>query len=160
MSDRPELPEHGCECRDVHCGAREHGECSPCGTPRALHVVALTSDPDNAFHFCAGCYAEAIASGQWDRCEAEALRCVECGSFDISTDASARWDFEAQEFVLSGCQDETYCEPCGGERLCEWVIGERSDVRAVIAAQRELDAIKRQEQETEHAARDGAAEGE
>lgn len=42
--------------------------------------------------------------------------CSECGSTDVSKDATARWDEDRQEWVLSAVHDKpNFCEPCGGE---------------------------------------------
>ncbi len=41
--------------------------------------------------------------------------CSHCRSEDVSVDASARWDDEAQNYVLSGTYDNTDCHHCDGE---------------------------------------------
>lgn len=41
--------------------------------------------------------------------------CTKCGGRNVSLDASARWDEIAQEWSLSGTQDQAYCDDCGGE---------------------------------------------
>lgn len=41
------------------------------------------------------------------------MACRDCGSFDVSVDAFAQWDFAAQDWALSGLLDETTCELCG-----------------------------------------------
>jgi hypothetical protein len=44
-------------------------------------------------------------------------RCTACGGTDISYDASAEWDAEQQQFVVSSTYDACFCnsEQCQGE---------------------------------------------
>lgn len=42
--------------------------------------------------------------------------CPECGSDNVSRDATAHWCIETQEWELSSVQDQGYCEDCGEER--------------------------------------------
>jgi len=44
--------------------------------------------------------------------------CEHCGNDNISRDATAEWDIETQEWVLSSVQDATYCEDCDCEIKC------------------------------------------
>jgi hypothetical protein len=44
------------------------------------------------------------------------IRCATCGSTDVRRDALASWNFEEQEWQLSGVLDEGYCEDCGMAR--------------------------------------------
>lgn len=39
--------------------------------------------------------------------------CPDCGSTEITIDASATWDNEKQDWVLAGTQDNATCENCG-----------------------------------------------
>ena len=41
------------------------------------------------------------------------LRCPACGSGNISSDATAHWDLEAQAWVLASTQDHETCDDCG-----------------------------------------------
>lgn len=43
--------------------------------------------------------------------------CEECGSTNVTKDASARWDVAAQDWSLSGLQDCEVCDDCGGENI-------------------------------------------
>ena len=45
--------------------------------------------------------------------------CKKCGSNNVTRDASAEWDAEAQEWVLSAVNDQGYCNECGGEAELE-----------------------------------------
>lgn len=45
-------------------------------------------------------------------------RCPECGS-EVTSDASAAWDTERQEWSLAGVQDQKYCTKCDWEGLPE-----------------------------------------
>lgn len=47
-------------------------------------------------------------------------RCAECGSNQISVDATAQWDVEEQDWVLCGTCDHTVCEDCGSEAQPDW----------------------------------------
>lgn len=46
--------------------------------------------------------------------------CSECGSDDVLMDAYARWDVDAQEWVLNSTHDDTVCERCEGECSLDW----------------------------------------
>lgn len=41
--------------------------------------------------------------------------CPDCGSTDVSRDATARWDEEAQAWEISGLHDGFYCDACDSE---------------------------------------------
>jgi len=41
--------------------------------------------------------------------------CPQCASPNVSVDATARWDFEAQDWVLSSTFDDRTCDDCGCE---------------------------------------------
>jgi hypothetical protein len=41
--------------------------------------------------------------------------CSECGSDNVSCDATAEWDVETQAWVLRGTFQNTDCDDCGGE---------------------------------------------
>lgn len=41
--------------------------------------------------------------------------CAKCGSPDVTRDATAAWDADAQDWSLCGVQDQGYCDDCGGE---------------------------------------------
>lgn len=40
------------------------------------------------------------------------VTCPVCGSPDVAADASAKWDFEAQEWSISGIYDDKTCQTC------------------------------------------------
>ena len=42
--------------------------------------------------------------------------CPVCGSPDVTCDATAKWDFEAQDWSLAGTMDEKTCQTCGYEK--------------------------------------------
>jgi hypothetical protein len=50
-------------------------------------------------------------------------RCRHCGSGEISRDANACWDEEAQAWVLLATYDSQTCERCGADsnHLIDWV---------------------------------------
>lgn len=41
--------------------------------------------------------------------------CPVCGSPDVTCDATAKWDFESQQWVHGGVQDDKTCQTCGYE---------------------------------------------
>ncbi|SDA14765.1 hypothetical protein [Sphingomonas sp. NFR15] len=41
------------------------------------------------------------------------VTCPKCGSPNVCCDAAARWDIEAQDWVLAGAHDAKTCEDCG-----------------------------------------------
>jgi hypothetical protein len=41
--------------------------------------------------------------------------CPNCGSDDICADAAARWDVDAQDWVLTHVMDEVTCQACDYE---------------------------------------------
>ena len=43
------------------------------------------------------------------------ITCPQCGSPDVLCDATARWDFEAQDWSLSGTNDDRTCQSCDYE---------------------------------------------
>jgi hypothetical protein len=49
--------------------------------------------------------------------------CGRCGSDSLARDASARWDADAQAWIISGVYDCTFCDDCSAESddLCEWI---------------------------------------
>lgn len=47
--------------------------------------------------------------------------CCKCGSDNISRDAYARWDEDAQEWSLSSVQDFAVCEDCDAEKCMQEV---------------------------------------
>ena len=48
------------------------------------------------------------------------LTCKHCGSTDVRRGARAKWDVEAQKWVLASLLDDTDCAECGAEsRLIE-----------------------------------------
>lgn len=48
--------------------------------------------------------------------------CNNCGSDDITCDATARWDVDTQNWELSGTFDSKTCGNCGYEKdYCDWV---------------------------------------
>lgn len=46
--------------------------------------------------------------------------CKECGSKDVTMDAIARWDVNAQAWLISSELDNTDCDDCGGECTVKW----------------------------------------
>ena len=54
--------------------------------------------------------------------------CPNCGSADISRDATARWCDETQDWTLSGTFDDTTCDDCGQETNDpNWIEADRTD---------------------------------
>lgn len=50
--------------------------------------------------------------------------CESCGSLDVTADACARWDDDAQDWIATSVYDNTDCQSCGGEcRTDERPIG-------------------------------------
>lgn len=43
------------------------------------------------------------------------VTCPVCGSPDVAIDATAKWDFETQDWTLSGTFDDRTCQTCGYE---------------------------------------------
>ncbi len=43
------------------------------------------------------------------------LHCRDCGSKNVSSDATVRWDEEAQDWEVSGIFDCKNCDDCGAE---------------------------------------------
>jgi hypothetical protein len=41
--------------------------------------------------------------------------CSHCGSTDVYADATARWDAQKDEWIMSCVHDDRYCDQCGGE---------------------------------------------
>lgn len=39
--------------------------------------------------------------------------CPECSSTNVGRDASASWDVDAQEWVISYVHDDAWCDDCG-----------------------------------------------
>jgi hypothetical protein len=55
-----------------------------------------------------------------------AIVCGACGSDEVSRDAWANWDVQAQEWVLGSVFDYGHCHRCDGEsRLIEVELGLR-----------------------------------
>lgn len=48
--------------------------------------------------------------------------CKECGSTDITIDATARWDIQEQKWMLNEIFDDTrgYCGQCEGDTIIEY----------------------------------------
>jgi len=48
--------------------------------------------------------------------------CRDCGSTDLTRDALAAWDADAQQWVLSAIYESTACQTCEAEsdHLCRW----------------------------------------
>lgn len=44
------------------------------------------------------------------------LHCLNCGSDQLSCDATARWDVDTQDWELSGVFDSKTCDDCGYEK--------------------------------------------
>ena len=44
-----------------------------------------------------------------------AMVCNICGSDEVSRDAWANWDTNAQDWVLGAVFDDAHCHKCGGE---------------------------------------------
>lgn len=45
------------------------------------------------------------------------FKCPCCGSSDIGSDASARWNAIKQEWELAGVHDNKYCNACGADEI-------------------------------------------
>ena len=45
--------------------------------------------------------------------------CYDCRSEEVSIDAYAEWDKEAQRWVLGDMYDYTYCHECEGETVLD-----------------------------------------
>lgn len=43
--------------------------------------------------------------------------CPHCGGLDVGLDASARWNFKKQRWVLSGTNDNAWCRECDAEEI-------------------------------------------
>ena len=43
--------------------------------------------------------------------------CTNCGSEEVAVDATAEWDFDAQEWVLDSTFDHAYCGGCDGHTI-------------------------------------------
>ena len=41
--------------------------------------------------------------------------CNYCRGEDVSADATVRWDYELQEWYISGVHDGDWCDECQGE---------------------------------------------
>lgn len=41
--------------------------------------------------------------------------CSECGSDEVSSDATVRWDYAAQDWAVSGVHDGEFCDVCDEE---------------------------------------------
>jgi hypothetical protein len=64
--------------------------------------------------------------------------CSECGSTDVTRDATASWDFNSQTWELAGVQDQGSCNECGEERSLEEIEPpEAEDAYALLRAVRQ-----------------------
>lgn len=45
------------------------------------------------------------------------MRCPKCGSPNIARDASVRWSYDEQAWILSGLQDNIACQDCGADEI-------------------------------------------
>lgn len=47
--------------------------------------------------------------------------CGVCGAEEISFDANAVWDVEAQDWIVGGICDTAWCSACNDETEVKWV---------------------------------------
>jgi len=59
--------------------------------------------------------------------------CKRCGSDQITFDATAYWDVEKQDFVLTSTQDASWCGGCDGEASVDEVEVEEKDFAEITA---------------------------
>lgn len=69
--------------------------------------------------------------------------CPECGSPDVSVDATARWDIEAQDWVMSGTFDDRTCGSCGyeGSSFAEVEVEAMTSAQSDFVAGRTMDYV-------------------
>jgi len=59
-------------------------------------------------------------------------RCKHCGSSDVTQDALAAWEEDAQQWRVTSVLDNSDCNACGGEDCVELVTPEHFEVQQLI----------------------------
>jgi hypothetical protein len=64
--------------------------------------------------------------------------CSYCGTDNVTSDATAEWDFEKQDWVLNDVNDYSYCGECGDEAALDDIYPEDEEKKAPIGTSRAI----------------------